>query len=113
MAVGGAAKVGVFAPFPVKDQLPGVDFCVSSSPSWRNNYSFALFLSLNALHYGNSVVFSFFFFLRLLFVFMPVFALDYHILLTSPLMTPPPHLTKLRFKYLHLFKVQYLIVIMV
>ncbi|XP_024464207.2 LOW QUALITY PROTEIN: nucleobase-ascorbate transporter 4 [Populus trichocarpa] len=34
MAVGGAAKVGVFAPFPVKDQLPGVDFCVSSSPSW-------------------------------------------------------------------------------
>jgi len=89
MTVGGAAKVGVFAPFPVKDQLPGVDFCVSSSPSWRNNYS-ALFLSLNALHYGNSVVFSFFFFLRLLFVFMPVFALDYHILLTSPLMTPPP-----------------------
>nr|TKS08191.1 hypothetical protein D5086_0000108410 [Populus alba] len=34
MAVGGAAKVGVFAPFPVKDQLPGVDSCVSSSPSW-------------------------------------------------------------------------------
>uniref|UniRef100_A0A3N7EHQ1 Uncharacterized protein n=1 Tax=Populus trichocarpa TaxID=3694 RepID=A0A3N7EHQ1_POPTR len=34
MTVGGAAKVGVFAPFPVKDQLPGVDFCVSSSPSW-------------------------------------------------------------------------------
>lgn len=54
MAVGGAAKVGVFAPFPVKDKLPGVDFCVSSSPSWRNNYSFALFLSLNALHYGYS-----------------------------------------------------------
>ncbi|KAG6789706.1 hypothetical protein POTOM_005825 [Populus tomentosa] len=42
MAVGGAAKVGVFAPFPVKDQLPGVDSFVSSSPSWSNNYSFAL-----------------------------------------------------------------------
>ncbi|OAY39310.1 nucleobase-ascorbate transporter 4 [Manihot esculenta] len=35
MAVGGgAAKSDDFAPFPVKDQLPGVDFCVSSSPSW-------------------------------------------------------------------------------
>jgi hypothetical protein len=90
MAVGGAAKVGVFAPFPVKDQLPGVDFCVSSSPSWRNNYSFALFLSLNALHYGNSVVFSFFFFLRLLFVFMPVFALDYQSLDFTIDEPPPP-----------------------
>ncbi|KDP44514.1 hypothetical protein JCGZ_16347 [Jatropha curcas] len=37
MAVGGGpggAKVDDFAPFPIKDQLPGVDFCVSSAPSW-------------------------------------------------------------------------------
>ncbi|PNT20372.1 hypothetical protein POPTR_009G086800v4 [Populus trichocarpa] len=34
MAVGGAAKVDEFVPFPVKDQHPGVDFCVSSSPPW-------------------------------------------------------------------------------
>lgn len=50
MAVGGAAKVDEFVPFPVKDQHPGVDFCVSSSPPWRN-YSFSQFvcvLSMNA-----------------------------------------------------------------
>ncbi|KAF9675791.1 hypothetical protein SADUNF_Sadunf09G0069500 [Salix dunnii] len=34
MAVGGDAKVDEFAPFPVKDQHPDVDFCVSSSPPW-------------------------------------------------------------------------------
>ncbi|XP_021892351.1 nucleobase-ascorbate transporter 4 [Carica papaya] len=28
------AKVDDFVPHPVKDQLPGVDFCVSSSPPW-------------------------------------------------------------------------------
>ncbi|XWS39854.1 hypothetical protein CRYUN_Cryun18bG0090500 [Craigia yunnanensis] len=32
---GGGGKSDDFQPFPVKDQLPGVDFCVSSSPSWR------------------------------------------------------------------------------
>ncbi|OMO73848.1 Xanthine/uracil/vitamin C permease [Corchorus capsularis] len=31
---GGGGKSDDFQPFPVKDQLPGVDFCVSSSPSW-------------------------------------------------------------------------------
>ncbi|XP_010541828.1 PREDICTED: nucleobase-ascorbate transporter 4 [Tarenaya hassleriana] len=29
-----ATKSDDFAPFPVKDQLPGVEFCVSSSPLW-------------------------------------------------------------------------------
>ncbi|KAG5388012.1 hypothetical protein IGI04_029553 [Brassica rapa subsp. trilocularis] len=28
------AKIDDFAPFPVKDQLPGVEYCVSSSPNW-------------------------------------------------------------------------------
>lgn len=31
---GGGGKSDDFQPFPVKEQLPGVDFCVSSSPSW-------------------------------------------------------------------------------
>ncbi|XVF44969.1 hypothetical protein PTKIN_Ptkin02bG0165900 [Pterospermum kingtungense] len=34
MAAGGGGKSDDFQPFPVKDQLPGVDFCLSSSPSW-------------------------------------------------------------------------------
>ncbi|KAG8650563.1 nucleobase-ascorbate transporter 4 isoform X2 [Manihot esculenta] len=40
MAVGGGGggddgdKVDDFAPFPVKEELPGVDFCVPSTPSW-------------------------------------------------------------------------------
>ncbi|KAJ6409448.1 hypothetical protein OIU84_009033 [Salix udensis] len=34
MAVGGAVKVDEFAPFPIKDQHPDIDFCVSSSPPW-------------------------------------------------------------------------------
>ncbi|CAB4290710.1 unnamed protein product [Prunus armeniaca] len=35
MAVGGGAqKVDEFQPHPIKDQLPGVDFCVTSSPPW-------------------------------------------------------------------------------
>lgn len=33
------AKVDDFAPFPVKDQLPGVEYCVSSSPNWRIHFS--------------------------------------------------------------------------
>lgn len=33
---GGGSKADEFQPFPVKDQLPGIDFCVSSSPPWRN-----------------------------------------------------------------------------
>ncbi|MBA0716952.1 hypothetical protein Golax_004803 [Gossypium laxum] len=33
MAAGGG-KSDDFQPFPVKDQLPGVDFCLSSTPSW-------------------------------------------------------------------------------
>ncbi|WCJ17996.1 Xanthine/uracil permease family protein [Euphorbia peplus] len=33
MAVGGKV-VDELVPFPVKDQLPGVDFCVTSCPSW-------------------------------------------------------------------------------
>ncbi|BBH09705.1 Xanthine/uracil permease family protein [Prunus dulcis] len=31
---GGAQKVDEFQPHPIKDQLPGVDFCVTSSPPW-------------------------------------------------------------------------------
>lgn len=31
---GAAVKADVLQPHPVKDQLPGVDFCVSSSPHW-------------------------------------------------------------------------------
>ncbi|XP_039047185.1 nucleobase-ascorbate transporter 4-like [Hibiscus syriacus] len=31
---GGGGKSDEFQPFPVKDQLPGVDFCLSSTPSW-------------------------------------------------------------------------------
>ncbi|XP_057427807.1 nucleobase-ascorbate transporter 4 [Lotus japonicus] len=34
MAGGGGGKADEFEPHPVKDQLPGVDYCVSSSPSW-------------------------------------------------------------------------------
>ncbi|XP_027366401.1 nucleobase-ascorbate transporter 4 isoform X1 [Abrus precatorius] len=34
MAAGGGVKIDEFQPHPVKDQLPGVDFCVTSSPSW-------------------------------------------------------------------------------
>nr|GMD05164.1 nucleobase-ascorbate transporter 4-like isoform X1 [Ipomoea batatas] len=30
----GGAKEDEFGPHPVKDQLPGVDFCVNSNPSW-------------------------------------------------------------------------------
>jgi len=37
-----ATKTDDFAPFPVKDQLPGVEFCVSSSPNWRMLFSFHL-----------------------------------------------------------------------
>ncbi|KAJ1402846.1 Xanthine/uracil/vitamin C permease [Sesbania bispinosa] len=33
MAAGGG-KVDEFQPHPVKDQLPGVDYCLTSSPSW-------------------------------------------------------------------------------
>ncbi|TXG64086.1 hypothetical protein EZV62_011080 [Acer yangbiense] len=33
-AAGAPPKTNEFQPFPVKDQLPGVDFCVSSSPPW-------------------------------------------------------------------------------
>ncbi|XP_022749145.1 nucleobase-ascorbate transporter 4-like [Durio zibethinus] len=31
---GGGGKSDDFQPFPVKDQLPGVDYCLSSSPPW-------------------------------------------------------------------------------
>jgi nucleobase transporter 1/2 len=33
---GGGGKVDEFLPHPVKEQLPGVDYCIRSSPSWRN-----------------------------------------------------------------------------
>ncbi|WVY96730.1 hypothetical protein V8G54_028881 [Vigna mungo] len=33
-AGGGGGKADEFLPHPVKDQLPGVDYCVTSSPSW-------------------------------------------------------------------------------
>jgi hypothetical protein len=44
MAVGGGGGGGSneFQPHPMKEQLPGVDFCVSSSPAWRNSLSFSL-----------------------------------------------------------------------
>ncbi|WJX14880.1 N alpha-acetyl-transferase [Trifolium repens] len=31
---GGGGKVDEFQPHPVKEQLPGVDYCIRSSPSW-------------------------------------------------------------------------------
>ncbi|KAG4918903.1 hypothetical protein JHK82_056331 [Glycine max] len=31
---GGGGKLDEFQPHPVKEQLPGVDYCVTSSPSW-------------------------------------------------------------------------------
>ncbi|MED6134123.1 N alpha-acetyl-transferase [Stylosanthes scabra] len=34
MAAGGGGKADEFQPHPVKDQLPGVDYCITSSPSW-------------------------------------------------------------------------------
>ncbi|ESW15124.1 hypothetical protein PHAVU_007G046400 [Phaseolus vulgaris] len=34
VAGGGGGKADEFLPHPVKDQLPGVDYCVTSSPSW-------------------------------------------------------------------------------
>ncbi|KAL5788052.1 hypothetical protein ACOSP7_005001 [Xanthoceras sorbifolium] len=33
-AAGAPPKANEFQPFPVRDQLPGIDFCVSSSPPW-------------------------------------------------------------------------------
>ena len=32
---GGAQKVDEFQPHPIREQLPGIDFCISSSPTWR------------------------------------------------------------------------------
>lgn len=51
MAVGGAQKADDFQPHPVKDQLPGVDFCMTSSPPWRNSLSVTLFLKTQK-HYS-------------------------------------------------------------
>ncbi|KAG6600279.1 Nucleobase-ascorbate transporter 4, partial [Cucurbita argyrosperma subsp. argyrosperma] len=31
---GGAQKVDEFQPHPIREQLPGIDFCISSSPTW-------------------------------------------------------------------------------
>lgn len=56
MAVGGGGGGGggnEFQPHPVKEQLPGVDFCVSSSPAWRNS----LFLFLCFLHFFHALFF--------------------------------------------------------
>lgn len=44
-AGGGGGKVDEFQPHPVKDQLPGVDYCVTSSPSWRMRTDPPLLLS--------------------------------------------------------------------
>jgi len=40
---GGGGGGNEFQPHPVKEQLPGVDFCVSSSPAWRNSLSLSVF----------------------------------------------------------------------
>lgn len=46
---GGGGKSDDFQPFPVKDQLPGVDFCVCTSPSWRMNITIITHLSFHLL----------------------------------------------------------------
>ena len=53
MAAGGGGKSDDFQPFPVKDQLPGVDFCLSSSPSWRmlTTFRFLFFIFFSFLSY--------------------------------------------------------------
>lgn len=60
MAGGGAAapppKQDELLPHPVKDQLPGVSFCITSPPPWRESFS-CLFLRF--------FLFLFFFFLVL------------------------------------------------
>lgn len=62
MAAGGGGKSDDFQPFPVKDQLPGVDFCVSSSPNWRMTFRlhlpFLLILFLFFLHYALLMTFN-------------------------------------------------------
>jgi hypothetical protein len=42
--VGGGSNE--FKPHQVKEQLPGVDFSISSSPVWRNSLSFSVFAFL-------------------------------------------------------------------
>lgn len=55
-------KVDEFQPHPIKEQLPGIDYCLTSSPSWRT----FLFLSLSLLfghycvHFVFFIVLSFF-----------------------------------------------------
>lgn len=42
-----APKADDFAPHPIKDQLPGIDFCLTSPPPWRPyTHSLSLKLSL-------------------------------------------------------------------
>ncbi|KAH0463747.1 hypothetical protein IEQ34_006533 [Dendrobium chrysotoxum] len=41
-----AAKVDEFVPFPVKEQLPGIDYCLTSPPPWRCISYLSLFLTL-------------------------------------------------------------------
>ena len=59
-------KVDELQPHPVKDQLPGVDFCINSYPPWRTPLSLSLSLSI-ALFFFNPYIwvlgfkFSFFF----------------------------------------------------
>lgn len=59
----GGGKSDDFQPFPVKDQLPGVDFCLSSSPPWRmiNTSTLAFISWLSRYFPPYSLVFYHFF----------------------------------------------------
>lgn len=39
MSPGPPEKADEFVPHPVKEQLPGVDFCLTSPPPWRQSLS--------------------------------------------------------------------------
>lgn len=50
-----APKVDEFQPHPVKEQLPGVDYCLTSSPPWRT-----LFCIFEPYSVFSGVLFHFF-----------------------------------------------------
>lgn len=46
----GPSKVDEFQAHPVKDQLPGIDYCLTSSPPWRTHFlSLSFSICLRAL----------------------------------------------------------------
>ncbi|RWW40687.1 hypothetical protein BHE74_00053870, partial [Ensete ventricosum] len=52
MSPGPPVKADEFVPHPVKEQLPGVDFCLTSPPPWRPSLSLPLSSSFALLLQG-------------------------------------------------------------